>query len=68
MVNGTPYNGPTDKALVFSMKDGGCDVAPFHSLDAKVPQDVKDLIAKIRADILAGKLVIPANPNEVKGD
>lgn len=67
-VNGTAYNAPTDKAMVFSMKDGGSDIAPFHGLDANIPQDVKDLIAKTRADIISGTLVIPANAEEVKGD
>ncbi|MEN6411018.1 MAG: BMP family protein [Anaerolineaceae bacterium] len=67
-VNGTPYNAPTDKALVFSMKDGGCDLAPYGALDSVIPQDVKDLVAKTREDIISGKLVIKANAEEVKGE
>ncbi len=67
-VNGTPYDAPTDKAMVFSMKDGGSDIAPFHALDAKIPQEVKDLVTKTRDDIIAGRLVIKANAEEVKGD
>ncbi len=67
-VNGTPYDASTEKSMAFSMKDGGSDIAPFHALDDKVPQDVKDLVAQTRADILSGKLVITANADEVKGD
>ncbi len=66
VVNGKPYNAPTDKALVFSMKDGGCDLAPYGTME--IPQDVKDLVAKTREDIISGKLVIKANAEEVKGD
>ncbi len=67
-VNGAAYNAPTDKALYFLMKDGASDIAPFHSFDAIIPQDVKDLVSQTRSDILAGKLNLQANENEVKGD
>lgn len=67
-VNGTAYNAPTDKALFFTMKDGASDLALYHGFDAKIPQDVKDLVTKTRDDIMSGKLVIPQNGNEVKGD
>ena len=59
-VNGTPYNAPTSE-IVFNMAQGGCDLAPYHDLDSKIPQDVKDAIAKAKQDILDGKLVVPFN-------
>lgn len=67
-VNGKPYNAPTDKAMVFSLKDGGSAIAPFHNLDGQIPQDVKDLLDKTRKDIISGTLVIKANAAEIKGD
>ena len=67
-VSGTAYNASTEKALYFLMKEGGSDIAPYHGFDAKIPQDVKDLVEKARADIKSGKLVIQPNGNEVKGD
>jgi basic membrane lipoprotein Med (substrate-binding protein (PBP1-ABC) superfamily) len=67
-VNGTAYDASTTSSLYFLMKDGASDIAPFHGFDSKIPQDVKDLIAKTRADILAGKMDVKANGNEVKGD
>ena len=67
-VNGAPYNASTEKALFFLMKDGASDIAPYHGFEDKIPQDVKDLVNKTRDDIKSGKLVVPANINEVKGD
>ncbi|HEY3345305.1 MAG TPA: BMP family protein [Anaerolineaceae bacterium] len=67
-VNGKAYAAPTDKAMYFLMKDGASDIAPFHSFDSKVPQDVKDLVAKTRADILSGAFTVPQNADEVKPD
>lgn len=67
-VNGTPYNASNESALYFLMKDGGSDIAPFHNFDSIIPQDVKDLVAATKADIISGKLVVEENGNEVKGD
>jgi basic membrane lipoprotein Med (substrate-binding protein (PBP1-ABC) superfamily) len=57
---GTPYNAPA-KEISFNMREGGCDIAPYHGLADKVPQAVKDAVAKARADILAGTLTVPYN-------
>jgi basic membrane protein A len=67
-VNGKPYAAPTDKALYYLMKDGASDIAPFHGFDSKIPQDVKDLVAKTRKDIISGAFTVPQNGNEVKSD
>jgi basic membrane lipoprotein Med (substrate-binding protein (PBP1-ABC) superfamily) len=67
-VNGKAYAAPSDKAMYFLMKDGASDIAPFHSFESKIPQDVKDLVAKTRADILSGAFTVPQNSDEVKSD
>ena len=36
------------------MGKGGSDLAPYHAFEAKLPAEVKDLVAKKRADILDG--------------
>jgi basic membrane protein A len=43
----------------FFMKDGACDIAPYHYLDSMIPADVKAKIADTRAAILSGTLQIP---------
>ncbi|MDR0782918.1 MAG: BMP family ABC transporter substrate-binding protein [Propionibacteriaceae bacterium] len=52
----TPYIG--------TLANGGVDIAPYHDFDAKVPQEVKDKIEQLRADIISGALVVdsPADP------
>ena len=36
-------------------------LAPFHGLDSKVPQDVKDKLEAVRQDLIAGKIATPAS-------
>lgn len=60
VVKGTPYNAPMDKIL-FDMKDGAGDIAPYHSLASKVPDDIKKKVIQAREDILSGRLVVPLN-------
>lgn len=67
VVNGTPYNAPMERVQFF-MKDGGADIAPYHDLDSTLPQDVKDAVAKAKADILSGSLEVPLNEAEVTSD
>ncbi len=43
----------------FSMIDGGSDIAPYHGLDAVIPQNLKDKINEAKADIIAGRLEVP---------
>jgi basic membrane protein A len=47
------------KAYNFGMPDGAADLAPYHGLADKVPQDVKDKIEQTKQDIIQGKLVVP---------
>jgi basic membrane protein A and related proteins len=60
VTKGTPYNAPTDRVM-FSMKDGGSDLAPFHGFETKLPKDVVDAVNQAKADIMSGKLVVPLN-------
>lgn len=53
----TPYNAPMDR-VVFSMKEGGGDIAPYHAFDAKIPQKVKDMVKKTREQIIDGKIQV----------
>jgi basic membrane lipoprotein Med (substrate-binding protein (PBP1-ABC) superfamily) len=53
-----PYNAPMEK-IWFPMADGAGDIAPFHDLDSKVPQEVNDKVAEVRQQILDGTFVVP---------
>ena len=55
---GNPYDAPKEK-IWFTMAEGAGDIAPFHDLDSVVPQEVKDKIAELRQQILAGTFVVP---------
>ena len=57
--SGKGYNLPAE-TFVASMAEGGSAMAPYHGLENKVPQDVKDAVEKAKADILAGTLKVPA--------
>lgn len=47
-----------------SSSDGVVYLAPFHSLDEEVPDDVKKRLEELTDDILAGELVIPERLEE----
>jgi basic membrane protein A len=46
------------------LKNNGTGLAPFHDFDSKVPAGVKSDLAKVKADIISGKIVItsPSQP------
>ena len=60
VTKGVPYNAPKER-VYFLMAEGGCDIAPYHSLDSRIPQKVKDAVNKAHQDILNGKLKIDMN-------
>lgn len=41
------------------MDDNVVDIAPYHSFEDKIPAETKDLIAKLKAQILDGSLKVP---------
>jgi basic membrane protein A and related proteins len=50
---------PGGQNLSFGLKEDGVGLAPFHDFEAKVPQAIKDAVAKATADIKAGTVVVP---------
>jgi len=46
------------------LKNNGTGLAPFHEFESKVPADLKTQLAKVKADIISGKIVItsPSQP------
>lgn len=59
-----PYNAPM-KRVFFFMKDGGSDIAPYHSLDSRMPSEVKTAVQKKRNEIMQGKFTVPLNQEQV---
>ena len=43
----------------FGMKDGGSDLAPFHSFEDRLPDEVKDKVEEVRAAIMSGEFEVP---------
>jgi basic membrane protein A len=64
---GAPYSAPTQR-VVFGMKDGGSDIAPYHELEAVVPADVRAAVDEAKAAILDGSLNVPMNEEPIATD
>jgi basic membrane lipoprotein Med (substrate-binding protein (PBP1-ABC) superfamily) len=64
-MNGTAYNAPTEP-IIYSMAEGGTDIAPYHSLEAEVPDDVKAKVEEVRQAILSGEFEVPYNEAPVE--
>ncbi len=62
VVNGTPYNAPTSPVL-FTLQQGGEDLAPFHGHENDIPADVMKKVMDARQSMLDGTLVVQYNPN-----
>jgi basic membrane protein A len=54
VVNGK-FTGGT---VIYTLADGGVDLAPYHNFDSQVPQALKDEIAKAKADIISGAVKV----------
>lgn len=50
---------PGGQNLTFGLKDDGVGLSPFHDFDSKVPQAIKDAVAKATTDIKAGTIIVP---------
>lgn len=46
---------------VFGLSDKGVALAPYHDWDAKMPQAVKDAVAKAEQDIISGAVTVPSS-------
>ena len=55
---GKPYNGNTELRW-FGMAEGGSAIAPFHGLDAAIPEELKARVAATQADIISGAFTVP---------
>ena len=55
-----PYNAP-DKIIIYSMKNGASDIAPYHKLSSVIPSSLKKMVEKKKQDIIEGKIVVPIN-------
>jgi basic membrane protein A len=49
---------------VFGLAEDGVGLAPYHDWEAKLPQDVKDAVAKARDEVVSGAVTVP----ETKAD
>ncbi len=67
---GTPYNAPskTEDRIAFLMAEGGCDIAPYHKVDDKIPQKVKDKVQEIKQKIMKGELKVTYNEKPLVSD
>ncbi len=41
------------------VQDGTCFITPWHNFDSKIPQEIKNMVAKATEEIKAGTLVVP---------
>ncbi len=48
----------TGGTVVYTIKDGGVDLAPFHDFDSQVPADLKSEIAAAKAALIDGSLTV----------
>lgn len=48
----------TSDPYVGTLENGGVSIAPFHDLDAQVPEELKARLAELTEEIVAGTLVV----------
>ncbi|HEY3316640.1 MAG TPA: BMP family protein [Bacillota bacterium] len=47
------------KVYVMGVKSGVEDLTPYHNFDSKLSKDIKDKVAKVRQDLIDGKVTKP---------
>jgi basic membrane lipoprotein Med (substrate-binding protein (PBP1-ABC) superfamily) len=52
----------------YSMREGGASLAPYYGFEDKLPKEVKDKVAELKAKIMDGTLIVPAERGKVKAD
>jgi len=50
---------------VFGLAEGAIDIAPFHQFDSIIPAEVKNAVAKAKAQIASGAIVVPSTLAEL---
>lgn len=48
----------TSGAVVYALKDGGVDIAPFHDFDSAVSAELKAELEQLKADIISGAVTV----------
>jgi basic membrane protein A len=48
----------TGGTVIYKIKDGGVDIAPFHDFDSQVPADLKAEIAAAKAGLIDGSITV----------
>jgi basic membrane protein A len=48
----------TSGAVVYALKDGGVDIAPFHDFDSAVSDELKAELEQLKADIISGAVTV----------
>ena len=56
------FQGGTN--ITYGLKEGGVGISDFHNFADKIPQEIKDALAKAIEDIINGTVVVPATRAE----
>ena len=48
------------------MKDGGSSMAPYHDLEAKLPENVRAEVEDLKARIMSGAFEVPVDVSDPK--
>ena len=64
---GKPFSGNPERKW-YGMKDGGAALAPYHDLEAAVPQQVRSEVDALKAKIMSGEFVVPLDVSEPKSN
>ena len=51
-------NGENGGAYLGTLENNGVGLAPYHEQDADVPQELKDEIEALKAEIIAGNVTV----------
>ncbi len=61
VIDGT-FQGGTN--ITYGLKEGGVGISDFHNFADKIPQEIKDALAKAIEDIINGTIVVPSTRAE----
>jgi basic membrane protein A len=48
----------TNEPFVGTLENGGVGIAPYHDLDSEIPQELKDKVEELKAQIIAGEIKV----------
>jgi basic membrane protein A len=63
VVNGVPYDAPEER-VIFYMADGGSHLAPYHSFEEILPEEVRSRVEEVRQTILDRSFEVPFDPEQ----